>query len=153
MKKNSVKVKLITRYKKSELDKMQDSDFLLPEERKFPIITAKDVEVALYEFQTIEYRMRREVFLDKLTRKVRSLGPKFVKSLSKTIKDTLKIKSMRLSKNPQDYAYQNKEEALEQAEELGLSGYHECTSVKKGTVYVPGSSRMEFLNWFKEAVS
>jgi hypothetical protein len=131
---------------------MTDEDFLLPDERKFPIINANDVEVAIYEFQSIEYRMRREVFLDKLTRKVRSLGPKFVKSLSKTIKDTLNIESMRVSKNPQDYAYQNKEEAIKMSEQLGLKGFHECTSVKLGTVYVPGSSRIEFLNWFKEAI-
>ena len=73
MKKNEVKVKLIVRRKKSELEKLEDKDFLFADERTFPIVTAEDVEVAIHEFRRIEYKMRREVFLDKLTRKARSL--------------------------------------------------------------------------------
>ena len=151
MKKNEVKVKLIVRRKKSELDKLRDEDFLFPDERSFPIVTAEDVEVAIHEFRRIEYRMRREVFLDKLTRKARSLGPKFINSLSQSTRDLLNIKPEKYSNNPQSYAYENKEEALNRAEELGLNGIHECHS-PKGTAYVPGSTKEEFLSWFKEAV-
>ena len=152
MRKNEVaRVKLVTRRTKKELDALEDSDFLLPEERKFPIVTAKDVEVALVDFRTIEYRMRHEVFLEKLTRKARSLGPKFIKSLSKDVRDILNIKSEAVSKNPQDYAYKNKEEALTKAKELGLKGIHQCQS-NRGLYYIPGETRESFLDWFKEAI-
>lgn len=151
MKKNEVKVKLIVRRKKSELDKLRDEDFLFPDERSFPIVTAEDVEVAIHEFRRIEYRMRREVFLDKLTRKARSLGPKFIESLAESVKKTLNIVPEKYSNNPQDYAYENKKEALDRAEELGLSGAHSCQS-SKGMVYVPGETKKEFLEWFKEAI-
>ena len=152
MKKNEVKVKLIVRRKKSELDALRDEDFLFPDERSFPIVTAEDVEVAIHEFRRIEYRMRREVFLDKLTRKARSLGPKFIDSLAQSVKDTLNVKTEKYSNNPQDYAYENKQEALNRAEELGLEGAHECQSAR-GTIYVPGKTKKEFLSWFKEAVN
>lgn len=152
MKKNEVKVKLIVRRKKSELEKLRDEDFLFADERTFPIVTAEDVEVAIHEFRRIEYKMRRGVFLDKLTRKARSLGPKFIDSLTQSVKDTLGITPEKYSKNPQDYVYENKEEALARSEELGLSGSHECQSTK-GIVHVPGETREEFLSWFKEAIS
>lgn len=152
MKKNEVKVKLIVRRKKSEVDCLRDEDFLFPDERSYPIVTAEDVEVAIYEFRQIEYRMRREVFLDKLTRKARSLGPKFINSLAESVKKTLNVGSEKYSNNPQDYTYDNKKEALVRAEELGLKGTHACQSTK-GTVHVPGESREDFLAWFKEAIN
>lgn len=149
MKRNEVKVKLITRRKKRELDALRDEDFLFPDERSFPIVTAEDVEVAIHEFRRIEYRVRPEVFLEKLTRKARSLGPKFIKSLSKTVRNKLSLNTEVASNNPQDYAYAHKEEALKKAEELGMNGIHECQSFK-GRVFVPGQDRQEFLSWFKE---
>ncbi|MAF24364.1 hypothetical protein CL634_02075 [bacterium] len=151
MRKNEVaRVRLLTRWSKAELDALSDDNFLFPEERSFPIVTAEDIAEALSNFRTIEYRMRREVFLDKLTRKARSLGPKFIKSLSKDVRDTLNIKSIAVSRNPQDYAYKNKQEALTKAEELGLTGFHTCQS-SSDLYYIPGETRDSFLGWFREA--
>jgi hypothetical protein len=78
--------------KRSELN---DSDFLYPQERSFPIVTPADVKDAVNSFGRSKGKNYSD-FKSRLVKKARSKGAAFVSALPQTIKDEYKIKASEI---------------------------------------------------------
>jgi len=126
--------------KRSDLD---DSDFLFPENRSFPIVTPQDVPDAISNFGRMSNKMSYNVFLRRLVKFLEKKGQKYMKALPEETKK--RIKTLNASSDPEDHLYETKQEAVERASRIGLNGFHQHRTEDGIILYAPGS-RVEDLN-------
>jgi hypothetical protein len=133
--------------KREDLD---DSDFLFPENRSFPIVTPQDVPDAISNFGRKSGKMSYNAFLRRLVRFLKNKGPKFMSALPRVTKE--KIKVLNASKDPMDHMYESKRDAIKKAKEMGLKGYHEHKMEDGLVMYMPGPDHETFMKRHKEMI-
>jgi hypothetical protein len=87
----SQQIKAAEKYGGVKRTELKDSDFLIPSERKFPIMTGQDVKDAVSSFGRYKGEMSYEEFKAKLVKIAKRKG--LQSSLPKTIKEEFKIKA------------------------------------------------------------
>jgi hypothetical protein len=87
----SQQIKAAEKYGGVKRTELKDSDFLIPSERKFPIMTGQDVKDAVSNFGRYKGEMSYEEFKSKLVKIAKRKG--LQSSLPKTIKEEFKIKA------------------------------------------------------------
>ena len=133
--------------KRADLD---DSDFLFPENRSFPIVTPQDVPDAISNFGRKSGKMSYNAFLRRLAKFLKKKGPKFISALPKATKD--KIKVLNASADPMDHMYETRQDAIKKAKEMGLEGYHKHKTEDGIIMYMPGPSHKAFMKKHEEII-
>jgi len=87
----SQQIKAAEKYGGVKRTELKDSDFLIPSERKFPIMTGQDVKDAVSSFGRYKGEMSYEEFKAKLVKIAKRKG--LQSSLPKTIKEEFKIQA------------------------------------------------------------
>ena len=120
---------------------LKDSDFVIPSERKFPVMTNQDVKHAVSNFGRYKGSMSYEEFKSKLVALVKRKG--LQSALPKTIKDEFKIKaSIILPESIKDLLKQKSEAssiAYSDLEKVFLIGFELCSSF-----YRPGKTDAQY---------
>jgi hypothetical protein len=80
-------------YDGKKRNELENSDFLFPETKSFPIVTPSDVKDAISNFGRMKGGMSYDTFLHKLYNMCKRKGPAFVAALPQASKDKLNIKS------------------------------------------------------------
>lgn len=127
---------------------LDDSDFLFPENRSFPIVTPQDVPDAISNFGRRSGKMSYNAFLRRLIKFLEKKGRKFMSALPSATKK--KIKTLNASKDPMDHVYEIKRDAIEKAKKMGLKGYHEHKMEDGLIMYMPGPDHKTFMKRHKE---
>jgi hypothetical protein len=73
-----------------DVDKLKDSDFVFPDERKFPVVTPKDVKDAVNSWGRYKGKKTFEAFKKKLTALAKRKGEKFTAALPEEWKKDMK---------------------------------------------------------------
>lgn len=131
--------------KREDLD---DSEFLFPENRSFPIVTPGDVPDAISNFGRKTGKMSYNAFLRRLVKFLKKKGKKFMDALPEATKN--KIQKINASKDPMDHVFESKQDAVKKAKEMGLRGYHEHKIEDGLIMYMPGPDHKTFLKKHKE---
>ena len=87
----SQQIKSAEKYGGVKRTELKDSDFVIPSERKFPIMTSQDVKDAVSSFGRYKGEMSYEEFKSKLVKIAKRKG--LQSALPKTIKEEFKIKA------------------------------------------------------------
>lgn len=90
----SQQIKSSEKYGGVKREDLKDSDFLIPNERKFPVMTSQDVKDAVSNFGRYKGEMTYEEFKSKLVKMAKRKG--LQSALPKTIKEEFKIKASLL---------------------------------------------------------
>jgi len=78
------------RYGGKPREELKDSDFVIPSERKFPIMTPQDVKDAISSFGRYKGGISYDEFVRKLYALCRRKGPEFVAAIPKATLDRIK---------------------------------------------------------------
>lgn len=97
-------------YKGQKRSELEDSDFLFPQTRSFPIVSPSDIPDAISNFGRMKGTMTYDAFIKKLYNFAKKKGPEFLAAFPKATKDKLGIKACDMMNTYQENEEEEEEE-------------------------------------------